>query len=115
MKLRLICNHDAFSIITETAGQYKIKILDLRLIVRKIKPSQDVLAHHQRFWKNQDAVFQFHQTKIMQHLIPTGVASTQISLTSGVLPKQVRKYIFCKVSIYVIHLFDFFTDFHSYD
>ena len=61
MKLRLVPNHDAFSIITETAADYKIKILDLRLIVRKIKPSQDVLDHHQRLWKSQDAVFQFHQ------------------------------------------------------
>ena len=61
MKLRLVPNHDAFSIITETAADYKIKILNLCLIVRKIKPSQDVLDHHQRLWKSQDAVFQFHQ------------------------------------------------------
>ena len=90
MKLRLIRNQDAFSIITETAGQYRIKVLDLRLVIRKIKPSQNVLDHHQRLWKSQNAVFQFHQAKISQHLIPTGVASAQIPIVSGVLPKQVR-------------------------
>ena len=66
MKLRLVRNHDAFSIITETAADYKIKILDLRLVARKIKPSQDVLNHHQRLWKSQNAVFQFHQVKVIK-------------------------------------------------
>ena len=59
MKLRLIRNQDAFSIITETAGQYKIKVLDLCLVIRKIKPGQNVFDHHQRLWKSQNAVFQF--------------------------------------------------------
>ena len=66
MKLRLVQNHDAFSIITETAADYKIKVLDLRLVVRKIKLSQDILNHHQRLWKSQNAVFQFHQVKVIK-------------------------------------------------
>ena len=31
-----------------------------------------------------------NQAKITQHLIPGGVASTQIPIVSGVLPKEVR-------------------------
>ena len=65
--------------------------MDLRLVIRKIKPSDDIVNHHQRLWNTQDAVFQFHQAKISQHLIPAGVASSQISLVSGILPKQVDK------------------------
>ena len=89
-KLRLVRNQYAFSIITETSADYKIKILDLRLVVRKIKPSDEIVSHHQKLWNTQDALFQFHQAKISQHLITAGVASAQISIVSGVLPKQVR-------------------------
>ena len=86
----MVRNDDAFSILTETAADYKIKILDLRLVIRKIKPSEDIVAHHRRLWNTQDAVFQFHQAKISQNLIPAGVASVQIPIVSGILPKQVR-------------------------
>ena len=89
MKLRLIRNADAFSIITKTAAEYKIKVLDLRLLVRKIKPSQDIVNHHQRLFNTKNAVFPFHQTKITQHLIPAGAANAQIPVHSGILPKQV--------------------------
>ena len=89
MKIRLIRNSDAFSIITKTKGNFKIKVLDLRLLVRKIKPSQEIVNLHQKLFNAADAVFPFRQSKITQHLIPEGIANSQILVSSGILPKQV--------------------------
>ena len=89
IKLRFIRNQDSFSIITDGETKYKIKVYPkLKLIVRKIVPSEALLAKHQKIFKSTSAKFPFRQSKITSHLVPAGVESVDLQLCRGILPSQ---------------------------
>ena len=90
IKLRFVRNQDSFSIVTESATKYKIKVYPkLKLIVRKIVPSEELLAKHQSLFKNNSAKFPFCQSKITTHLVAKGVEFVDLQLCRGVLPSQI--------------------------
>ena len=90
VRLRFIRNQDSFSIITDKTG-YKIKVNPkLKLLVRKIIPSDDLIAAHQRLFKGNKAKFPFSQSKITSHLIAKGVETVDLQqIARGVLPSQI--------------------------
>ena len=70
VKIRLICNEDNFSIISDKTGSpYKIKLDPrLRLIVRKIQPSLEMLAYHKRLFATKKQFFPSINVKLQQGL-----------------------------------------------
>ena len=91
VKIRLIRNEDNFSIISDKTGSpYKIKLDPrLRLIVRKIQPSLEMLAYHKRLFATKKAVFLINQCKITTRLIGRGEQTVDLqSVASGILPSQ---------------------------
>ena len=90
VKLRFIRNQDSFSLITESEAKYKIKVNPkLKLVVRKILPSEDLLSAHQRLFKSKTAKFPFSQSKITSHLVGKGVETVDFQVCRGVLPSQI--------------------------
>ena len=92
VRLRFIRNQDSFSIITDKSGvNYKIKVNPkLKLVVRKIIPSDDLIDAHQKLFKSGNAKFPFSQSKISSHLVARGVETVDLqSVARGVLPSQI--------------------------
>lgn len=90
VKVRLLRNSDAFSILATTPADYKIKILNLELEIKKIVPSQNILKQHEMLFKNSKAKFAFNQTKMTHHLVSKGTQNITIpQICSGILPKTV--------------------------
>ena len=92
MKLKLIRNNDNFVIISaDTAGKYKIKLLDLYVEFRKIVVDQSILRRElQLFESGKPYLIQFIQGKQIVTTIPKGRWSyLQPELITGPLPRQV--------------------------
>ena len=88
--LRFIRNQDSFSLITESTTKYKIKVHPkLKLIVRKIVPSEDLLSKHQSLFKSNSAKFPFSQSKITSLLVASGTETVDFQLCRGVLPSRI--------------------------
>ena len=89
LRVKLSRNNDSFSVMA-ASGNYKIKVDDLKLSIRKVKVSPDILIKHQQQFKIGPAIFPFSRAKISTHTIPKGVDSYEISeICSGLLPQQI--------------------------
>ena len=93
VKIRMIRNLDNFSIISNKDGSpYKIKLNPLmKLIVRKIQPTIELVASHKRLLNSKQAQFPFYQSRITSHLVPRGEQRVDLQsiANGGILPCQI--------------------------
>lgn len=92
LKVILTRNSDKFCILADKTTnqiQYKIKIIDLKLSIRKVRVSQEIMLKHMEQFKVSDALFPFHKAKITTHTIGSGVSQVEINdICTGPLPQQ---------------------------
>ena len=91
-ELTLHKNDDKFVIIKKAGGaEFKLKILDLTLMVPVVKPTEAMRRGLESvIQKNHPAVYNIDRTEMLAHFIPTGVSSHSIpSLYRGKLPHTI--------------------------
>ena len=69
---------------------YKIQITELKLVMRKVLPSQEYLERYRAKLAVQDAILDFKDCPIRTFQIPHGLSTTNIpNISVGHLPKQI--------------------------
>jgi hypothetical protein len=89
IKYTFIRNPDKYSLFGDT-GDFKIKVLDLYMTVRKIKVKPDFHRSILQTLSKEPAIYPLTQSKIKTFLINKGTSSVNIqNLSSGNLPKTI--------------------------
>jgi hypothetical protein len=71
VKLKLIRNASNYSLTSPLLAP-KIKIIDAKLIVRRVKVDQSVLIGHQIGLNTQNAIYPFRKTQLVSYSVPKG-------------------------------------------
>jgi hypothetical protein len=90
IKMRLVRNKDAFCLMSPTAGAaYKVRILDCKLYVRKVKLSPSVFLAHAKALELGNLKFPIRRAICKTFTIPRGnLDATQESLFTGQIPTR---------------------------
>ena len=90
LKLVFSRQRDDFVIMAKT-NEYKVKIKDLQLSVRKVKVAPTTVnIHNDRFRNGALAIYPFHQAKLVHFTIPANVQNYSFeTLDGGQLPQQI--------------------------
>ena len=89
MRIRLIRNKDAFCLMGSADATYKLKILDCKLYVRKVKISPSVFLAHNKALESGNAEYPIRRVVCITYTIPTGnLDHTQENLFTGQLPTR---------------------------
>jgi len=92
IRVKLIRNSDAFSLHCNNATEnYKIKIYDLSLTVRKIELHESLYKLNEKlFSQNKVAILPIVRTQLKTFVIPTGISSKILpNILTGQLPRTV--------------------------
>jgi len=91
MKIRLVRNKDAFCLMSSAAGAaFKVRILDCKLYVRKVKLSPSVFVAHAKALEVGNLKFPIRRAVCKTFTIPRGnLDATQESLFSGQIPTRI--------------------------
>jgi hypothetical protein len=90
LRIRLVRNKDAFCLMSSAANPgFKIKILDCKLLVRKVKLSPSVYVAHSKTLEISNAKYPIRRVVCKTYTIPRGnLDFTQENLFSGQLPTR---------------------------
>src|ERR1700690_232519 len=90
LRMRLVRSKDAFSLMSDTPQQlFKVKILDCKLLVRKVKLSPSVFLAHAKGLERSNAKFPIRRVICKTFTVPRGnLDFSQESLFSGQLPTR---------------------------
>jgi len=90
IRVRLIRNRDAFCLVSNAAQSgFKIKIVDCKLFVKKVKLSPSVFLAHAKAFENSNAKYPIRRVVCKTFTIPRGnLDYSQESLFSGQLPMR---------------------------
>jgi len=91
IKIRLVRNKDAFCLMSSAAGAaFKVRILECKLYVRKVKLSPSVFLAHAKALEVGNAKFPIRRVVCKTFTIPGGnLDATQESLFTGQLPTRI--------------------------
>ena len=83
-------NKDAFCLMADAAATFKVKILDCKLHVRKVKISPSVFIAHNKALEGGNAKYPIRRAICKTYTIPTGnLDHTQENLFTGQLPTRI--------------------------
>ena len=89
MRIRLVRNKDAFCLMAAAGSTFKVKILDCKLYVRKVKISPSVFIAHNKALEGGNAKYPIRRAVCKTYTIPTGnLDHTQENLFTGQLPTR---------------------------
>lgn len=90
LRIRLVRSKDAFSLMSDVpADAFKVKILDCKLFVRKVKLSPSVFLAHAKALENSNAKYPVRRVICKTFTVPRGnLDFTQENLFSGQLPTR---------------------------
>ena len=89
LKVKLIRSSDNFSLIAKT-GEYKIKIVDLKLYTRKIIVHDSIVSKHGKLFDKHNAIFPTPSSRIKTYVITSGLSAQTIpNIFRGKLPRQI--------------------------
>ena len=89
MRIRLVRNKDAFCLMAAAGSTFKVKILDCKLYVRKVKINPSVLIAHNIALEGGNAKYPIRRAVCKTYTIPTGnLDHTQENLFTGQLPTR---------------------------
>jgi hypothetical protein len=90
MRIRLMRSGDAFCLMSANEATFKVKILDCKLFVRKVKISPSVFLAHAKALENGNAKYPIRRCICKTYTIPTGnLDHSQESLFTGQLPTRI--------------------------
>ena len=90
MRIRLIRNKDAFCLMAAAGSTFKVKILDCKLYVRKVKISPSVFIAHNKALEGGNAKYPIRRAVCKTYTIPAGnLNQTQENLFTGQLPTRI--------------------------
>ena len=90
MRIRLVRNKDAFCPMAAAGATFKVKILDCKLYVRKVKISPSVFIAHNKAWEVGNAKYPIGRAVCKTYTIPAGnLNHTQENLFTGQLPTRI--------------------------
>ena len=90
VRIRLNRNKDAFCLMAAAAATFKVKILDCKLYVRKVKISPSVFIAHNKALESENAKYPIRRAVCKTYTIPTGhLDHTQENLFTGQLPTRI--------------------------
>ena len=91
IKIRLVRNKDAFCLMSSAAGAaFKVRILECKLYVRKVKLSPSVFLAHAKVLEVGNAKFPIRRAVCKTFTIPAGnLDATHESLFTGQLPTRI--------------------------
>ena len=72
VRIRLNRNKDAFCLMADAAAAFKVKILDCKLYVRKVKISPSVFIAHNKALEGGNAKYPIRRAVCKTYTIPTG-------------------------------------------
>ena len=90
MRVRMLRNKDAFCLMSNAVNpSFKIKILDCKLFVRKVKLSPSVFLAHAKAFENANAKYPIRRVVVKSVTVPRGnMDMTQEALFSGQIPSR---------------------------
>jgi len=89
IKIRLVRNKDAFCLMSAVDATYKVKIVDCKLFVRKVRLSPSVFVAHSKALERGNAKYPIRRTVCKTFTIPAGnLDASQESLFTGQLPTR---------------------------
>ena len=90
MRIRLVRNKDAFCLMAAAGATFKVKILDCKLYVRKVKISPSVFIAHNKALEGGNAKYPIRRAVCKTYTIPAGnLNHTQENLFTGQLPTRI--------------------------
>jgi len=90
VRIRLNRNKDAFCLMADAAATFKVKILECKLYVRKVKISPSVFIAHNKALEGGNAKYPIRRAVCKTYTIPTGnLDHTQENLFTGQLPTRI--------------------------
>jgi hypothetical protein len=90
MRIRLMRSSDAFCLMSANEATFKVKILDCKLYVRKVKISPSVFIAHAKALEKGTAKYPIRRCICKTYTIPTGnLDHSQESLFTGQLPTRI--------------------------
>ena len=90
MRIRLVRNKDAFCLMAAAGSTFKVKILECKLYVRKVKISPSVFIAHNKALEVGNAKYPIRRAVCKTYTIPAGnLNHTQENLFTGQLPTRI--------------------------
>ena len=90
VRIRLNRSKDAFCLMADAAATFKVKILDCKLYVRKVKISPSVFIAHNKALEGGNAKYPIRRAVCKTYTIPTAnLDHTQENLFTGQLPTRI--------------------------
>ena len=90
IRIRLSRNKDTFCLMSDAAATFKVKILDCKLHVRKVKISPSVFIAHKKSLGKRKRKYPIRRAVCKTYTIPTGnLDHTQENLFTGQLPTRI--------------------------
>ncbi len=90
MRIRLVRSRDAFCLMSAAGIEYKVKIVDCKLLIRKVKLSSSIYVAHAKTLEKGNAKYPIRRVICKTFTVPRGnLDITQESLFSGQLPTRV--------------------------
>jgi hypothetical protein len=91
MKVRLMRSKNAFCLMSDTqAAAYKVKILECKLLIRKVKVNPSVYIGHAKALEISNAKYPIRRVIVKSYTIGTGsLDNTQEALFTGLLPARI--------------------------
>ena len=90
VRIRLNRTKDTFCLMADAAATFKVKILDCKLYVRKVKISPSVFIAHNKALEGGNAKYPIRRAVCKTYTIPTGnLDHTQENLFTGQLPTRI--------------------------
>ena len=90
VRIRLSRNKDTFCLMSDAAATFKVKILDCKLYVRKVKISPSVFTAHNKALEGGNAKYPIRRAICKTYTIPTAnLDHTQENLFTGQLPTRI--------------------------
>ena len=90
VRIRLNKSKDTFCLMADAAATFKVKILDCKLYVRKVKISPSVFIAHNKALEGGNAKYPIRRAVCKTYTIPTGnLDHTQENLFTGQLPTRI--------------------------
>ena len=90
IKFRFTRHNSNFGLLTDAVGDYKIKLIDLKLEMRKVLCDIETRKQFMVKLIKKPAIFPYSMTKIRTYVLPQGITSQTITnIVSGRLPRQI--------------------------
>ena len=91
LRIRLVRNKDAFCLISGTAGAaYKARIVECKMLIRKVKVSPSIALAHARALESSNAKYPLKRGHVKTYTIPAGnLNHSQEQLFTGDIPSRI--------------------------